>query len=192
MSGGGEIEVPHDEHDPFTKRVALSVAIFAVILAVAGLGGKNAGKDMLSEQINASNRWAQYQAKSVREAIYRNDAEKMEFERAKGGITPDAAAQLDKSIARVRGKLEEYEKEKAEIKAIAEGHQEAEKTAQRKDGYFDYAELLLQIAIVSASVSLLSKSRGLWIASIFIVLLALVLTVNGYTLAFHIGFIEGH
>ena len=26
--GGPEIEVPHDEHDPFTKRVALSVAIF--------------------------------------------------------------------------------------------------------------------------------------------------------------------
>ena len=38
MSGHGA-EVPHEAHDPFTKRVALTVAIYAVILAVAGLGG---------------------------------------------------------------------------------------------------------------------------------------------------------
>src|SRR5471032_666781 len=75
MSHGAEVELPHDHSDPFTKKVALCVAIYAVILAVAGTGGKNAGKEMLKEQIassdlhlSAMNEWAQYQAKTNRES----------------------------------------------------------------------------------------------------------------------------
>ena len=97
MDHGVEIELPRDEHDPFVKRIALCVAICAVILAVAGTGGKHAGKSMISEQILASNSWAQYQAKVVREAIYTSDLEKYQFERGKGGLTPEAEAQLAKS-----------------------------------------------------------------------------------------------
>lgn len=57
---------------------------------MAGSGGNNAGEDMLSEQISASNRRAQFQAKAVREAIYINDLEKFELEQQKGGMTPQA------------------------------------------------------------------------------------------------------
>ena len=44
---GNETEVPHGDAGPFTKKVALSVAIYAVIVAIAGVGEKNAGKAML-------------------------------------------------------------------------------------------------------------------------------------------------
>ena len=61
MSGhGAEVEIPHGETDPFTKKVAFSVALFAVVLAMVGVGGK----DMLTNQLDASNRWNQYQAKA--------------------------------------------------------------------------------------------------------------------------------
>ncbi len=79
-----EIELPNPHEakeraeDPFTKMVALSVAIYAVVLAIAAAGGNNAGKDMLMEQQKASNSWAQYQSKAIREALYINESERIE------------------------------------------------------------------------------------------------------------------
>ena len=55
----------------FTKRVALTTAIFAVLLAITSLGGNNAMKEMLLAQQQASDQWAFYQAKVVREHLYR-------------------------------------------------------------------------------------------------------------------------
>ena len=191
MGHGAEVEMPHEDHDPFVKRIALCVAIYAVILAVAGAGGKNAGKDLISEQIEASNQWARYQAKAVREAIYINDLEKYELEKEKG-LSPDADAKVSKSIDRVKKKLEEYKKDKEEIMAEAKSHEAARDTAHKKDGYFDYAELLLQIAIVLASVAMLAKARWAFYLSAALVAVAMLCTVNGYTLAIHIGFMEGH
>lgn len=190
MGHGAEVELPHDEHDPFVKRIALCVAIYAVILAIAGAGGKNAGKDMISEQIEASNRWAQYQAKSVREAIYINDFEKYELEKEKGGMSPESESKLVKSMERVKKKIEDYKKDKEEIKAKAEGHEAARDKAHKKDSYFDFAELLLQIAIVLASVAMLSKTRWSFLLSVALVAVGLLFTLNGYTLLIHIGFME--
>jgi hypothetical protein len=192
MGHGAEVEMPHDEHDPFVKRIALCVAIYAVILAIAGTGGKNAGKDMISEQIEASNTWSRYQAKAVREAIYINDLEKYELEVEKGGLSPEAEKKVGKSIERVKKKLEDYKKDKEEIMEKAKGHEEARDKAHKKDTYFDFAELLLQIAIVLASVAMLAKARWAFFLSMALVAVGILFTVNGYTLAIHIGFMEGH
>jgi hypothetical protein len=72
-----EVELPEIEEleetrtQPFTKRVALTTAIFAVILAITSLGGNNAMKEMILAQQQASDMWAFYQAKVVREHLYR-------------------------------------------------------------------------------------------------------------------------
>jgi CheY-like chemotaxis protein len=73
-----ELEVPNVEEleeqrgKTFTKRVALTTAIFAVILAITSLGGNNAMKEMLLAQQQASDQWAFYQAKVIREHLYRS------------------------------------------------------------------------------------------------------------------------
>jgi hypothetical protein len=189
--GGPEIEVPHDHDDPFTKRIALSIAIYAVVIAIAGLGGKDAGKEMMAEQLNASDTWAHYQAKSVRESELKNDFDKSAIMKAQGGLNPGALAILDASMERAKKKLEEYAKEKPELMSKAQEHEKARTKAHKQDGYFDYAELLLQISIVLASVAMLSKAKWPWFTSLVLVLIATILTINGYTLMFHLGFIEG-
>ncbi len=68
-----EIELPQPEEleeikaHAFTRRVALTTAIFAVILAISSLGGNHAMKEMILAQQQASNQWAYYQAKAGRE-----------------------------------------------------------------------------------------------------------------------------
>ena len=64
-----EVELPDPEHlehrrqNTFGRRIALVTAVYAVVLALAGLGGKYAMKEMLLAQQQSSDQWAFYQAK---------------------------------------------------------------------------------------------------------------------------------
>ena len=79
-----EVELPNPEEleeikgKGFTKRVALTTAIFAVILAITSLGGNNAMKEMILAQQQASDQWAFYQAKAIREHLYRSQKMRLE------------------------------------------------------------------------------------------------------------------
>jgi hypothetical protein len=206
MSHGGP-EVPHEveSHDPFTKKVALCVAIYAVVLAVAGTGGKNAGKDMLKEQIAASdlqisaaNEWSQYQAKTVRESESENTLRDHEI-LALTDLTPAAREKLAKADGELQKKLAGYKADKEKLRDQARKYEKDREdaltrshTAHVMDSYFDYAELLIQLAIVLASVTMLSGARWPFFTSLVLVAAGLILTVNGYTLLFHLPFIEGH
>jgi Flp pilus assembly protein TadB len=183
-----EVEIPDPKEakekaeDPYTKRIALSVAIYAVILAFAAAGGNNAGKDMMMEQQRASNRWAQYQAKAIREALYLNDAEKLEIELAKGSLADEARKKMEDTLKRIRAKLAEYKADKEAIMAKARNHEAARDDAHKRDPYFDFAEVALQIGVVLASVAMLSGKRWAFYVSLVLAVVGAVLTVNGYLL----------
>jgi hypothetical protein len=72
-----EIELPKIEElerlktRTFEQRVALTTSIFAVLLAIASLGGNNATKEMLLSQQQSSDQWAFYQSKSIKEHLTR-------------------------------------------------------------------------------------------------------------------------
>jgi hypothetical protein len=185
-----DVEVPDPNEaaekagDPFTKTVALFVAVYAVGLAVTALGGSNAAKDMMMAQQKASNHWAYYQAKVVRENMYLLEAEKLELElEVRGtGLTSDDRKRLEAVRERYKKKAEEYKREKQEIMDEARKFEEERDTAARKDPYFDYAEVLLLIAIVLASVAMLSGKRWAFYASLALAGVGLVLCANGYAL----------
>lgn len=61
--------------------------------------------------------------------------------------------------------------------------------AMRQDPYFDYAQAFLQIAIVLASVTIISGGRTLLIASAILGGLGLLATINGFTLVLAVPFI---
>ncbi len=200
MSHGAEVEVPHDENDPFVKKVALCVAIFAVILAVATMAGKNAGKDMLAAQLDAQNQFSQYQAKSQREVLYMQEREALE--EAHGELTAEQQATLTKAyqaaqkdrtkvaadplerrkqrLAYVVTKLAEYKSEKEALLAEGKRFEAVRHTSHRVEGYFDYAELFLQIGIVLASIAMLSKTKWTFSLSLILALIAIALGAGGY------------
>lgn len=181
-----EIEIPKPDEvkdiaeNPFTKRIALFVAIYAVVLALAAAGGNNAGKDMLMNQMKATNTWARYQAKVQREVMYAQERESLESELATATPPAEVKARKEKRIAFVTTKLAEYEMEKTEISDEAKKQERERDEAHAKDPYFDLAEILLQIAIVLASVSMLSGKKWAFYASLALAVAGLVLTVNGY------------
>ena len=82
--------------------------------------------------------------------------------------------------------------DKKEIEPKAKAAEIERDRNQAKDPYFDYAEVLLQIAIVCASVSILSTSRPMFWFSSVLAVLGTVSTVNGFLLLFRLPFLHGH
>jgi hypothetical protein len=191
-----EVELPNAEEleeikgKTFTKRVALTTAIFAVILAITSLGGNNAMKEMLLAQQQASDQWAYYQAKSIREHLYRSQKLRLEIDLLEKGnlMKPEIRERFESMLKKLVEEEVRYGMEKKEIEKEAKKLEHERDVNRNKDPYFDYGEVLLQIAIVMASISILSGSRPTFYFAIVGASLGTLFSINGYLLIFRIPF----
>jgi hypothetical protein len=192
-----DVELPNpeelEEHkkDTFSKRVALCTALFAVILAITSLGGNNTAKDMMLSQQQSSNQWAYYQSKVMREHLYKLETQRNEALLAERGATMNSQARelYEKNRERYAGESKRYAAEKLEIEQTAKKLEAQRDIGLAKDPYFDYAEVLLQIAIVMASISILSGSRPVFGVSIVCAVVGALLCLNGFLLLVTLPFI---
>ena len=193
-----EVELPDPDElrergeDRFGRRVALVTALYAVILAVASLGGNNAMKEMLLAQQLASDQWAYYQAKVIREHQYRAQKLRLDLDLAERGpaLRSEVRERMQALLDRFAEEEKRYRGEKADIEKTAKKLEHERDVNRSKDPYFDYAEVLLQIAIVLSSVSILSKSRPTFAISLVLALGGALLALNGFTLWLRLPFLE--
>ncbi len=191
-----EVELPNieeleeEKRKKFTKGLALSTAIFAVILAITSLGGNNAMKEMLLAQQQASDQWGFYQAKVIREHLYRSEKLRLETDLLERGtrMKPDAKKRIESMVKRMAEEEARFGAEKKAIEEEAKKLEHERDLNRKKDPYFDYAEVLLQIAIVMASISILSGSRPVFYFAIIGASLGTLFSLNGYLLIFRIPF----
>lgn len=194
-----EVELPDPDEleerkgSHFTKRVALTTALFAVVLAIASLGATNAMKHMLLAQQQASDQWAFYQAKVIREHQYRIQRLRLEADLAERGPTMNREARqiFEELQSKFADEEKRYNTEKKEVEQEAKKLEQDRDFHRTKDPYFDYAEVLLQIAIVMASIAILATSRPLFVFSLGLATLGAFLTLNGFMLFVKIPFLHG-
>ena len=172
----------------FSRRVALMTAVYAVILAITSLGGNNATKEMLLSQQQASDQWNFYQAKVIREHQYRALALRLEADLLERGpsMRPEARAKLEELRKKFAEEEKRYSSEKKDIEKDARRLEHERDRNRERDPNFDFSEALLQIAIVLASVSILSTSRALFAISTVFALGGALLGLNGYLLLLHL------
>ena len=92
------------EQNQFKKRAAMGIAVLAMLLAITGLGGNNATKEALNENILAANFFNFFQAKNVRQTAYILAADELELAWVND---PHAAARGEGGIARQGRRLQE-------------------------------------------------------------------------------------
>jgi hypothetical protein len=186
-----ELEERRDK--AFTRRVALTTAIYAVVLAVASLGGNNAMKEMLLAQQQSSDQWSFYQAKVIREHLYRAHKLVVDTTLADGSPLPTPQRARLEALSRRLGEEEQrYATEKKDVELDAKRLEHERDVNRTRDPYFDYAEVLLQIAIVTASVSILASSRPVFAFSLVLAVVGAGLAVNGFALVVRIPLLHGH
>jgi hypothetical protein len=168
-----------------------------MVLAICGLGGSNAGKEAINNNILASNYFSFFQAKNMRQTAMILAADEVELAWLNDPAMPDA------SKAALRAKLDQYKKTiaryesepdtnegKKELLQRAREHEALRDRALRQDPYFDYAEALLQIAIVLISVSIIANLVWLAFLGGAIGVLGALLTINGFTLLLEIPWLS--
>ena len=192
-----ELPKPDELHEHaashFSRRVALVTAIYAVVLAIAALGGNHAMKEMLLAQQQSSDQWAFYQAKVIREHLYRAQKLRLEVDLAERAAAPraDTREKMEALFKKFEEEEKRYNVEKKDIEKDAKKLEALRDSFQARDPYFLIAEALLQIAIVMSSVSILARSRLIFSFSLVLAVVGAGLTTNGYLMIFHLPFMHG-
>lgn len=143
------------------KSIALLIAVLALLLAFSEIGGKQAENDALSKNIEASNLWAFFQAKTIRRSDAILAAESMT---AMMASVPDAAAKavMQKQIDAWRANAQRLETEpetnegRRELMARAKAAETERDLSKHRNEKFEIASGILQIGIVISSAAIIT------------------------------------
>jgi hypothetical protein len=156
----------HSSHsDPWARGVAILVSILAAVLAMTEIGGKASQNAYLTHHIALSNDWAFYQAKNLRAVVRTSEADVL-------ASLPNAA---DPAVqARIK-EAKDYSERMRDDPKGGEGMKQLAVTAQQQEVQrdeaehryhsYEYAVGALEIAIVLASVSIVTRIRALTFAA---------------------------
>ena len=178
MSEGIELpEVHHGgEEGPLILPVSITISIMAVLVASVALLGHRTHTEELLRQSQASDRWAQYQAKSVRLHETQGFSDVLNIvaslDKERG------AAQREKYVKEV----EHYQSDKEDISKEAKDLEAERDLAGCKADRFDGGEALLEIGLVICSITLLTKRKLFWFGGMLVGALGVALALTGFFL----------
>ena len=165
MSHGGHI-------DPSNKKVALIIAVLAATLAFSETLGKSAQTEAISANVESSNLWAFFQAKTIRRTAVTTAAEEMKIA-AQAASDPATKAAMDKQIAEWQKTAARYESEpethegRQELSERAKEAEESRDLAMAKYHHYELASAAFQIGIVLASAAVITGMIALaWFAGV--------------------------
>ncbi len=165
----------HAKHHPSTAPVTLTMAILAVIVAAASLLGHRAHtEEVLQDKITDG--WAHYQAKNIR-----RNTDQMFVDLASFVPSNDS-----ERTTRLREKYEaetrRYGTEQKEIEAETRKLESETEQKKKQANFYDLGEVLVEIALVITSITLLSNRRIFWHGGMIIGAAGMVLTALGMLL----------
>jgi len=177
----------HAEHaSSVNRKIALLIAVLALFLAISETLGKSAQTEAISKNVEASNLWAFFQAKSIRHTVVQTAADQGKLSLGSLGAADDATrAALQKQIegwqkTAARYRSEPETGEGTEQLAEKAKHAEHERDlATAKYHHFELASAAFQIGIVLASATIITSILTLAWASGLLTLVGLGMTALG-------------
>jgi hypothetical protein len=194
-----EHQIEHEDHghggggghkpgglDSQNRRIALLIAVIALFLAFSETLGKSAQTAALSFNVEASNLWAFYQAKTIRQTSLQAANEILKIERMKTDAGPPDAIKTalnqridtwEKTVARYESEPRErevrhdvnlnppYGEGRRELSALALAAEKKRDTALERYHHYEVASAAFQIGIVLASATVITGMVVLsWLA----------------------------
>jgi hypothetical protein len=180
----------HAQHaalNPFDRRVTMTIAIIAVMLASVTLLSHRAHNETLELAVLAndnltlaSNKWNYFQAKKNRLYQYQSAIDIV------GVLAKDPSKNPDEKANQWKGKVETYQ---GDTEAIQKEAQEFDELAMEMKSHgkhmhhvsdrYDFAELSVQIALVLCSIAVLTKRTSFWYAAMAFAVFGMIVTLTG-------------
>jgi hypothetical protein len=159
----------HAGESRFNGFIALFVAVVATFMALCNVKDGNVVQAMQQSQAKAVDQWAYYQSKSTKQHIAENSADMLKVQlEMNPGLKAEVRARVEARIAAQEAAARKYEKEKEQIRAVAEGAAKDYDAMNIHDDQFDLAEACLSVAVALAGVTVLTKKRWLFgVAGVF-------------------------
>ncbi len=175
-----------DKKEPWLSFLALTTVVFAVCATLSTFKGGGYSTKSVISQAQASDQWAFFQAKSIRENLYKIEKERLELELT---LQPKLAgeegqARYHAAIQAASDKIKKYATEKDSIQVKAKGLEELRDDAQKHGKPFGLAVIFFQVAILLSSISGLFKRQWLWWCSLPMGVVGLAYFANGFFLFF--------
>lgn len=154
----GELQetAEHGAREASMRPVAFTMSLLAVLVAITTVLGHRTHTEAVLTQNRATDQWNLYQAKKIRSsdtALATDLLSVMTITDAK------AAQKIAKGYADHQAKwADELKEEQEKAEALQVKVEQAEARADR----FDLGEALLEIALVTASITLLTRNRIYW------------------------------
>ncbi|WJR78617.1 DUF4337 domain-containing protein [Bradyrhizobium sp. NP1] len=178
-------QAEHAEHaSGENRKIALLIAVIALFLALSETLGKGAQTESISKNVEASNLWAFFQAKSIRRTTVQTAADQ--------GRLGLAAATDDATKAALQKQIDDWQKTAARYRSEPETGEGTEQLAERakhaeherdeataKYHHFELASAAFQIGIVLASATIITGMAVLAWVSGLLMLAGLGMTALG-------------
>jgi Domain of unknown function (DUF4337) len=168
----------------FNRRIALLIAVLALFLSFSETLGKSAQTAAIGANVESSDLWAFFQAKSTRLTQLNTAAEQMVIA-AEAASDPAAKASMQKQIDAWKKTAARYDSEPSTgegRKELAERAKEAEERrdlALAKYHHYELASAAFQVGIVLASAAVITGALALaWLGGA-LGILGLALTALG-------------
>ena len=146
------------------KKVALLISVLALVLAFAETLGKSAQTASVAANIEASNLWAFFQAKTIRQTVLRTAAEEMDAV-ASSETAKKQAAKWKDTAQRYQNEPETGEG-REQLAARAKAAEKKRDQSMAAYHHFELASAAVQIAIVLASAAIIAEMAALaWLGA---------------------------
>jgi hypothetical protein len=139
--------------EPFDRKVAVTMATIAALLAIVTVLGHILSTEELLAQQKANDQWAYYQAKSIRR--YNSEIARDLLK----ALTTESAAKAEEHYT---ANVEKYEKEGKEVQDEAKRLESESEFKGKQALRLEISEVFLEIGIVFASLAILSKRALVW------------------------------
>jgi hypothetical protein len=158
--------------------LAITTIIFSACATLSTFKGGGYSTKAVLAQTNASNQWAYFQAKSVKQHTCELQHDAFELQLMQVSDSNLARnyrvklADLDKDIGR-------YDREKGQISDSAKALEQAKVDFQKHSGRFGLSVVYLQVAIMFSALAALIKQKYVWVLGVLVGSFGLVNFING-------------
>jgi hypothetical protein len=157
-------------------RVSLIISILAALVATVTVLGHRAHTEAILLQSQQGDMWQQYQSHTLRVLQEQTEVKMLTLQPSKPGIDVQPAISDDQAH------IDKWTKQEADEMAKAKDLKAEVDVAEARAGRFDLGEALLQIAVVLASITLLTRHRRYVVVGSVLGIVGAVVTASAYLL----------
>jgi hypothetical protein len=168
------IEVQEAHDGQLMLPVAVTLSILAVLVAIATLLGHRASTEEIILQTRATDQWALFQAKNIRLHEMQGVADLL------ATVSPVDKEKAEALREKYLKETERYEKEREEVGEQAKELEKERELVNRRADRYEAGEVILEIALIICSLTLLTKKRIFWLCGIGLGLIGLCTALSGF------------